>query len=140
MRWHTGNPNTDKDTVCVVHRSFKEEPSDADIQEQYHIAIWRKTKQQFFFQENQALFIEPEEIKRWSYIEDDDVLDEEMSLTAISAAVSHVDALFTILLTDGICCGKEYRELVGLDELDILKSKLSKRIIELDDMIGKDYE
>ncbi len=140
MRWHTGNPNTDKDTVCVVHRSFKEEPNDADIQEQYHIAIWRKSKQQFFFQENQALFIEPEEIKRWSYIEDDDVLDEEMSLTAIRAAVSHVDALFTILLTDGICCGKEYRELVGLDELDILKSKLSKRIIELDDMIGKDDE
>lgn len=140
MRWHTGNPNTDKDTVCVVHRSFKEESSDADIQEQYHIAIWRKSKQQFFFQENQALFIEPEEIKRWSYIEDDDVLDEEMSLTAISAAVSHVSDLFSILLTDGICCGKEYRELVGLDELDILKSKLSKRIIELDDMIGKDNE
>lgn len=139
MRWHTGNPNTDKDTVCVVHRSFKEEPND-DIQEQYHIAIWRKSKQQFFFQENQALFIEPEEIKRWSYIEDDDVLDEEMSLTAISAAVSHVSDLFSILLTDGIDCGKEYRELVGLDELDILKRKLSKRIIELDDMISKDDE
>jgi hypothetical protein len=86
------------------------------------------------------LFIEPEEIKRWSYIEDDDVLDEEMSLTAISAAVSHVSNLFSILLTDGICCGKEYRDLVGLDELDILKRKLDKRIIELDDMIGKDNE
>ena len=136
MRWHTGNPNTDKDIVCVVHRSFKEESSDTDIQEQYYIAVWRKSKQQFFFQENQALFIEPEEIKRWAYIEDDDVLDEKMSLTAISAAISHASNLFSILLTDGICCGKEYRELVGLDELDILKSKLSKRIIELDDQIG----
>ena len=94
MRWHTGNPNTDKENIiCVVHRSFKEEPSDADIQEQYHIAIWRKSKQQFFFQENQALFIEPEEIKRWSYIEDDDLLDEMEYLTAIRAAVSHVGAL-----------------------------------------------
>ena len=139
MRWHTGNPNTEKErTICVVHRSFKEEPCDTETQEQYHIAIWRKSKQQFFFQENQALFIEPDEIKRWSYIEDDDVLDEEMSLTAIRDAVSHVDNLFSILLTDGICCGKEYRELVGLDELDILKSKLSKRIIELDDMISED--
>ena len=136
MRWHTGNPNTDKDIVCVVHRSFKEESSDTDIQEQYYIAVWRKSKQQFFFQENQALFIEPEEIKRWAYIEDDDVLDEKMSLTAISAAISYASNLFSILLTDGICCGKEYRKLVGLDELDILKSKLSKRIIELDDQIG----
>lgn len=135
MRWHTGNPNTDKDTVCVVHRSFKEEPNDTEIQEQYHIAIWRKSEQQFFFQENQSLFIEPEEIKRWSYIEDDDVLDEMTSLTAISAALSHVDNLFSILLTDGICCGKEYREFVGLNELDVLKRKVSKRIIELDDMI-----
>lgn len=137
MRWHTGNPNTEKEnTICVVHRSFKEEPSDADIQEQYHIAIWRKSKQQFFFQENQALFIEPEEIKRWSYIEDDDLLNEMEYLTAIRAAVSHVSDLFSILLTDGICCGKEYRELVGLDELDILKRKLSNRIIELDNQIG----
>ena len=139
MRWHTGNPNTEKEnTICVVHRSFKEEPGDTDIQEQYHIAVWRKSKQQFFFQENQALFIEPEEIKRWSYLEDDDLIDEEMSLTAIRAAVSHVDALFTILLTDGICCGKEYRDLVGLNELDTLKRKLSNRIIELDDQIGED--
>ena len=138
MRWHTGNPNTEKEnTICVVHRSFKEEPGDTDIQEQYHIAVWRKSKQQFFFQENQALFIEPEEIKRWSYLEDDDLIDEEMSLTAIRAAVSHVDALFTILLTDGICCGKEYRDLVGLNELDTLKRKLSNRIIELDDQIGE---
>ena len=135
MRWHTGNPNVEKDTVCIVHRSFKEEPNDTDIQEQYNIAIWRVSKHQFFFQENQALFIDPEEIKRWSYIEDDDVLDEMTSLTAISAALSHVDNLFSILLTDGICCGKEYRELVGLNELDILKRKVSKRIIELDDMI-----
>lgn len=82
------------------------------------------------------MFIEPEEIKRWAYIEDDDVLDEKMSLTAISAAISHASNLFSILLTDGIYCCKEYRELVGLDELDILKSKLSKRIIELDDQIG----
>ena len=139
MRWHTGNPNTEKErTICVVHRSFKEEQTDTETQEQYHIAIWRKSKQQCFFQENQALFIEPEEIKRWSYIEDDDVLDEEMSLTAISAAVSHVSDLFSILLTDGICCGKEYRELIGLNELDTLKQKLSKRIIELDDQIGDD--
>lgn len=137
MRWHTGNPNVEKDTVCIVHRSFKEEPNDTDIQEQYNIAIWRVSKHQFFFQENQALFIEPEEIKRWSYIEDDDLLDEVMSLTAIRAAVSHVDALFTILLTDGICCGKEYRDLVGLNELDTLKRKLSNRIIELDDQIGE---
>lgn len=137
MRWHTGNPNTEKEnTICVVHRSFKEEPSDADIQEQYHIAIWRKSKQQFFFQENQALFIEPEEIKRWSYIEDDDLLDEMEYLTAIRAAVSHVGTLFSILLTDGICCGKEYRDLVGLNELDTIKRKLSNRIIELDNQIG----
>lgn len=135
MRWHTGNPNVEKDTVCVVHRSFKEEQNDTDIQEQYNIAIWRNSKHQFFFQENQSLFIDPEEIKRWSYIEDDDVLDEMTSLIAISAALSHVDKLFSILLTDGICCGKEYRELVGLNELDILKRKLSKRIIELDDII-----
>ena len=42
MRWHTGNPNTDKDTVCVVQRSFKEEQRDEDILEMYNIAIWRK--------------------------------------------------------------------------------------------------
>ena len=134
MKWHKGNPNTDtENTLCVVNRVFKEEENDTDTQSPYHIAIWKKSKQQFFFQENQALFIEPDEIKRWAYIEEDDDIIEEMdALTAINAAVSHVSDLFSILLTDGICCGKEYRDLVGLDDLDNLKRKLSKRIIELD--------
>ena len=140
MRWHTGKPSIEgRTTLCLVHRSFKEEPKDDDIQEQYTLAVWNKSKQLFFHQENQSLFIEPDEIKRWAYVEeDDDYLDEELILTAISAAVSHVDDLYQILLTDGINCGEEYRDKIGLNELKILKNKLSKRILELDDMIGKD--
>ncbi len=35
-------------------------------------------------------------------------------------------------LTDGILCSEEYRKQIGLDELQIVKDKLSKRILYLD--------
>lgn len=57
------------------------------------------------------------------------------ALNAIYDAVKHVQSLYDILLTDGICCGNEYRDLVGLNELQIIKNKLSKRILELDNFI-----
>ena len=54
------------------------------------------------------------------------------ALAAIEDAVNHVQSLYDILLTDGICCGEEYRDLVGLNELQLIKEKLTKRIIYLD--------
>ena len=72
---------------------------------------------------------------RWAYIEeDDDVYQEQDALTAIYAAIKHVRSLFDCLLTDGMCCGKEYRDLVGLNELDTLQEKMSKRISYLDNL------
>ena len=44
---------------------------------------------------------------------------------------------YDILLTDGICCGEEYREIVGLDELQTIKQKLTKRILYLDSSQGE---
>lgn len=67
---------------------------------------------------------------------DDDSKSVEMSaLIAIQDAINHVHTLYTILLTDGMSCGKEYRDKVGLDDLLTIKEKLKKRILELDDSI-----
>lgn len=69
-------------------------------------------------------------------IVDDDSKSVEMSaLMAIQDAINHVHTLYTILLTDGMSCGKEYRDKVGLDDLLTIKEKLKKRILELDDSI-----
>ena len=65
-------------------------------------------------------------------------MDEMAALCAIDSALKHVQSLYDILLTDGMCCGAEYRDLVGLDELQVIKDKIKQRILWLDEQIKSD--
>lgn len=129
MRWHHGNtePSCEKDyTKCLV------ETKDGGI----HLAYWQNYEKYFVLDDESVRHIDKNDIERWGYVyEDDCITDEMLSLTAIKAAVDHVQELFDILLTDGMCCDKGYPELVGLDDLQVLKKKLTARIIYLDDQI-----
>ena len=144
MKWHKGTnlPNIETDTVLCV------------VQYKYPIPDYRTVDSWLFethyevmlFHKNTQAFSKPEDIKginglqndlviRWAYVEEnDDIYQEQDALTAIYAAIMHVRSLFDCLLTDGICCGKEYRDIVGLNELDALQEKVSKRISYLDNL------
>lgn len=137
MRWHLApsKPVTDKDKIlCLVE--IKEEFVDSSF---YQLMYWHNRNNGYFsaYEDPKGINgLKEDFIIRWVYIEDDDCLtDEMMALTAIQDAVNHVQSLYNILLTDGICCGKEYRDLVGLDELQTIKEKLTKRILYLDNQI-----
>lgn len=144
MKWHKGDslPNIETDTaLCVVQYKYPipdyRTVDDWLFETHYEVMLFHKDTQSFS---------KPEDIKgvnglrrdlviRWAYIEeDDDVYQEQDALTAIYSAIKHVRSLFDCLLTDGMCCGKEYRDLVGLDELDTLQEKVSKRISYLDNL------
>lgn len=143
MKWHNGNylPNIEVGTaLCVVQ--YRHSFSICDIDSRLpntHYDI-------FTFHRDTQSFSKPEDIRcenclrkdliiRWAYIEEnDDVYQEQDALTAIYAAIKHVRSLFDCLLTDGISCGKEYRDLIGLNELDTLQEKVSKRISYLDSL------
>lgn len=134
MKWHNGNslPNIETDTqLCVVQYRHPVNEDDGLYENYYEVLLFHKDTQSFS---------KPEDVKgihglrkdliiRWAYIEEnDDVYQEQDTLETIYSAVKHVRFLFDYLLTDGIGCGKEYRDLVGLNELDSLQEKISKRI------------
>lgn len=126
MRWHQGNtePNCEKDyPKCLV------ETKNGGI----YLTYWQNYKKYFVIDDESVRHINKDDIKRWGYVyEDDSDIDEMIALTAIQDAVKYVQSLYDILLTDGICCGNEYRDLVGLNELQVIKDKLIKRILYLD--------
>lgn len=124
MRWHTNNvepdpQKADSHFIIVSHNK-------------YYFTSWVSYRKKFC-----TCICEwsLDDIEKWCYVEEDDCNTDEMfALAAIEDAVNHVQSLYDTLLTDGICCGEEYRKLVGLDELQIIKDKLRKRILYLDDL------
>lgn len=140
MKWHKGTdlPNIETETaLCVVQCKYPVNEDEHIYETYYEVLLFHKDTQSFS---------KPEDVKgicglrkdliiRWAYIEEnDDIYQEQDALTAIYAAITHVRSLFDCLLTDGMCCGKEYRDLVGLNELDVLQEKVSKRILYLDSL------
>lgn len=148
MKWHNGNslPNIETDTqLCVVQYKYPIPdylpyyiPSDSWLFEtRYDIFLFHKDTQSFSKPEDtkRENCLRKDLIIRWAYIEEnDDVYQEQDALETIYSAVKHVRFLFDYLLTDGIGCGKEYRDLVGLNELVTLQEKVSKRILYLDSL------
>ena len=134
MKWHKGNTtpviDDEKECYCVVQFN-----SEAELNKEYETVFWSSDKHSFV---HNGRNLKQDVIKRWAYIEEnDDIYQEQDALIAIYDAIKHVRSLFDCLLTDGMCCGKEYRDLVGLNELDVLQEKVSKRILELDTVIGE---
>ena len=128
MKWHKSEskPSIDIDTALCIVELKDEYPN-------YEIVRWHKRASCFCKQHNTHYSIKDENIVRWAYIEEnDDIIEELYALLAISSAVSHVQELVDTLLTDGIGCGKEYRDIIGLNDLDSFKGKISKRIVALD--------
>ncbi len=144
MKWHKGDslPNIETDTArCVVQYKYPipdyRTVDDWLFETHYEVMLFHKDTQSFSKPEDTKGVngLRNDLVIRWAYIEeDDDVYQEQDALTAIYAAIKHVRSLFDCLLTDGICCGKEYRDLVGLNELGILQEKVSKRISYLDNL------
>lgn len=56
-------------------------------------------------------------------------------LSIISEGVRHVQNLYSFL-TDGICCGEEYREKCGLNLCDELYKKIGSLVRELDEQLS----
>lgn len=140
MKWHKGNilPNIETDTqLCVVQYKYPINEDEDFYEEYYEVLLFHKDTQSFSKPEDVKVIhgLQKDLIIRWAYIEeDDDVYQEQDALTAIYAAITHVRSLFDCLLTDGMCCGKEYRDLIGLNELDTLQEKVSKRILYLNNL------
>lgn len=140
MKWHNGNslPNIETDTaLCVVQYRHPVNEDDGLYEKYYEVFLFHKDTQSFSKPEDTKCenCLRPDLIIRWAYIEEnDDVYQEQDALETIYSAVKHVRFLFDYLLTDGIGCGKEYRDLVGLNELDTLQEKVSKRISHLDSL------
>ena len=125
MRWHKSNiepvlPEIDSHFIIKT------------LDNKYNLVSWNSHTKTFYTAD--ALW-HLSDINEWCYLEEDDtVTDEIFALNAIQDAVKHVQSLYDILLTDGICCGEEYRELVGLNELQTLKRKITQRILYLDEL------
>ncbi len=140
MKWHKGNtlPNIETDTqLCVVQYKYPVNEDENIYETHYEVMLFHKDTQSFSKPEDTKGVngLRKDLVIHWAYIEEnDDVYQEQDALTAIYAAITHVRDLFDCLLTDGMCCGKEYRDLVGLNELDTLQEKVSKRILYLDSL------
>lgn len=140
MKWHNGTslPNIEDETVlCIVQYKYPVNQDEGLYELCYDIMLFHKATNSFSKQSDvkDIAGLRPDLIVRWAYVEEnDDVYQEKDALTAIYAAIKHVRFLFDCLLTDGACCGKEYRNLVGLNELDTLQEKVSKRILYLDSL------
>lgn len=140
MKWHKGSdlPNIEADTqLCVVQYKYPVNEDENIYETYYEVMLFHKNTQSFSKPEDTKGIngLRKDLVIRWAYVEEnDDVYQEQDALTAIYAAITHVRSLFDCLLTDGICCGKEYRDIVGLNELDTLQEKVSKRILYLDSL------
>lgn len=139
MKWHKGTdlPNILTDTqLCVVQYRYPVNEGEGLYDLCYDLLLFHKSTRLFSKQDdlNGIHGLIPDLIVRWAYVEeDDDIIEEEQALEAISAAVSHVKNLIQLLLTDCIVTPKEYREKIGLDDLLAFDKKIAQRICELDD-------
>ena len=140
MKWHKGTdlPSIKTDTVlCVVQYKYPVNEDEKIYETYYEVMLFHKDSQSFSKPEDTKGIngLRKDLIIRWAYIEeDDDIIEEQQALEAISAAVSHVKTLIQLLLTDCIVTPKEYREKIGLDELFSFDKKISDRIVELDNL------
>ena len=128
MRWHksTVEPKPEYNSHFIIKLKDNK----------YEFVKWSAKFHKFYNENFVNLSFSLDEVNEWCYVEEDDCnTDEMLALTAIQDAVNHVQSLYDTLLTDGICCGEEYRDLIGLNELQIIKDKLTKRILYLDDQI-----
>lgn len=143
MKWHKGTdlPNITTDTaLCVVQYKYPVPDymtvDDWLFEVRYQLMLFHKKTGCFSkqYDTNGIAGIKPELIIKWAYVEeDDDIIEEEQALEAISAAVAHVKNLIQLLLTDCVVTPKDYREKIGLDDLFTFDKKISKRILELED-------
>ena len=140
MKWHKGTdlPSIKTDTMlCVVQYKYPVNEDEKIYETYYEVMLFHKDSQSFSKPEDTKGIngLRKDLIIRWAYIEeDDDIIEEQEALEAISAAVSHVKNLIQLLLTDCIVTPKEYREKIGLDELFSFDKKISDRIVELDNL------
>lgn len=144
MKWHKGDslPSIETDTaLCVVQYKYPipdyRTVDDWLFEAHYEVMLFHKSTQSFSKLEDTKCVngLRKDLVIRWAYIEEnDDIYQEQDALTAIYAAVKHIRSLFDCLLTDGMCCDKEYRDLIGLNDLDMLQEKISKRILYLDNL------
>ena len=142
MKWHKGTdlPNIETDTqLCVVQYKYPipdyRSVDDWLFETHYEVMLFHKDTQSFSKPEDTKGIngLRKDLVIRWAYVEeDDDIIEEERALEAISAAVSHVKNLIQLLLTDCIATPKDYREKIGLDDLFAFDKKISDRIVELD--------
>lgn len=142
MKWHKGTdlPNIETDTqLCVVQYKYTipdyRSVDDWLFETHYEVMLFHKNTQAFSKPEDTKGVngLRKDLVIRWAYVEeDDDIIEEEQALEAISAAVSHVKNLIQLLLTDCIVTPKDYREKIGLDDLFSFDQKISDRIVELD--------
>jgi hypothetical protein len=139
MKWHNRNdlPVIETDTqLCVVQYKYPVNEDENIYETYYEVMLFHKNTNTFSKQDDIKGIhgLRPDLIVRWAYIEeDDDIIEEEQALEAISAAVSHVKNLIQLLLTDCIATPKDYREKIGLDDLFAFDKKIAQRICELDD-------
>lgn len=92
--------------------------------------------------ENTGIYKTDEPIKENQSAEEKLLNDKEVEelsheielLSIISEGIRHVQNLYSFL-TDGICCGEEYREKCGLNLCDELNKKVGSRIRELDEQL-----
>ena len=139
MKWHKGTdlPHIETDTsLCVVQYKYPVNEDEGLYELCYDLLLFHNKTKSFSRQDdhNGIHGLKPNLIIRWAYVEeDDDIIEEEQALEAISAAVSHVKNLIQLLLTDCIATPKDYREKIGLDNLFAFDKKIAQRICELDD-------
>ena len=129
MRWHKSNIEPAPER-CNSHFIIKL----LENQNEFKFVKWYASIHHFYDDNNTHYSMN--DIDEWCYVEEDDCTTDEMfALSAIQNAIDHVQSLYDILLTDGICCGEQYRNLVGLNELQTIKEKLTKRILYLDGQV-----
>ena len=103
MKWHKGTdlPNIETDTaLCVVQYKYPIPDymtvDDWLFETHYKVLLFHKDTQSFSKQDDEKGIygMDPDCIIKWAYVEeDDDIIEEEQALEAISAAVSHVKNL-----------------------------------------------
>ena len=129
MKWHKSGttPSSDYDSYIII------KTTDSKVER----VKWSEDSHRFYDDRFVNLTYSPDNVEKWAYVEeDDDIIEEQEALEAISAAVAHVKNLIQLLLTDCIVTPKEYREKIGLDDLFAFDKKIAQRINELDSHWG----
>ena len=139
MKWYKGNklPEIEKETqLCVVQYKYPVNEDEGIYERYYDLMLFHRSTKSFSKKEDEKgiIGLKQELIIKWAYIEeDDDLIEEEIALEAVSAGIVHVKNLIQLLLTDCIVTPKEYREKIGLDDLFSFEKKIANRIEEIEE-------